>query len=291
MLKRIPLDLIYGNPNQPRKVFDQQKLRELADNIAENGLHQPITVRPDGNGRYMVIMGERRFRAHQLLAEQGRATDILCHVRKMDDDDLAIAAITENLQRVDISPLEEARAFQAMLDRGFTVEELAKRLGLRQAWRVTERTSLLALRPEYQDLLAKGQLGHSQAFEMSRLSPANQDRLFRMIRAGQCASYNALRAAANGLVEAEQQGEMFSVPKPTDEERATMSRLEAKIEQVSKILAGGFKDNEVVIAKKIAPDRAATMADHIALMVRSLTALEKSLRQSAAQADLVSEAA
>jgi len=284
MIRNLPTEDVYPNPDQPRKVFDEAKLRELAASIHEHGLLQPVTVRPDGAGRYMIVLGERRWRAHKLAAIPTIKANV---VKNMTDAMLAEQAIVENLQRVDITPLEEAHAFQAMLEKGYTVQTLASRIGLKQPWRVAERTALLKLRPEYLDLLSKGQITPSQATEFARLSHENQDRLFRLVKAGRCETYNSLRAAANGLVEVEQQGEMFDAPKPTEEERRAVGRLEARIEQVRKVLAGGFKDGEVVIAKKIAPDRAATIAEELALIRRHLEQLEKALRHSAAQTELM----
>ncbi|MBI2016542.1 MAG: ParB/RepB/Spo0J family partition protein [Candidatus Rokubacteria bacterium] len=284
MIRELPTEDVYPNPDQPRKLFDEAKLHELAASIREHGLLQPITVRPDGAGRYMVVLGERRWRAHLLAGLDTIPANV---AEGMTDAALAEQAIVENLQRVDITPLEEARAFQAMLEKGYTVETLARRLGLKQPWRIGERTAILRLRPEYQELLAKGQITPSQATELARLSHPNQDRLFRLIKAGRCETYSALRAAANGLLEAESQGEMFAAPKPSEEERRALGRLEARIEQVRKVLAGGFKDGEVVIARRIAPDRAATMAEELALIRRHLHELEKALRHGAAQAELV----
>ena len=117
-LKRIPLDQIVPNPDQPRKHFDEQALRELAGSIRARGLKQPIAVRPIGDGTYQIIMGERRWRAHCLLRDEGELEDptILANVRKATDEEMAIDAIIENLARVDLTPLEEARAFQRMLE-------------------------------------------------------------------------------------------------------------------------------------------------------------------------------
>ncbi len=284
MIRNLPIGHVCPNPDQPRKIFDEAKLHELAASIRELGLQQPIKVRKDAPKRYLIVMGERRYRAHLLIG----AETIRCDVETaMDDDELAIAAIVENLQRADLSPLEEAHAFQAMIDRGYTAETLARKLGLQQIWRVTERTNLLKLRPEYQDLLAKNQLTPSQCQEMSRLDPENQDRLFRLIKSGKCSSYNALRAAATGLVEAENQGEMFSMPTPTAAEVSALSRLERRIEQVGSILQRGFDDNEIVIARKVDPNRAATIAEQLGLMQRHLSQLEKALRATAAQGELI----
>jgi ParB/RepB/Spo0J family partition protein len=136
-LKRIHLDQIIANPDQPRKHFDEQALRELAGSIRVRGLKQPITVRPIGDGMHQIIMGERRWRAHCLLHDEGKLEEptILAHVRKATDEEMAIDAIIENLARVDITPIEEARAFQRMLDHGYSVEQLAPQLQDRAIWR------------------------------------------------------------------------------------------------------------------------------------------------------------
>jgi ParB family chromosome partitioning protein len=273
------------NPDQPRTKFDQATLEELAASIRANGLLQPIVVRKvkvKGGTRFQIVAGERRWRAHKLL----RAKRIKAEIADdMDDSTMDAQAIIENLQREDISQLEEARAYQRMLDRyGYTVEELAKRLGIKQPWRITERTSLLSLRGEYQDLLARGQIGASQAYELSRLSPANQDVLFRAIRSGQCRTYDQLRAQATALVEAEAQSVFFAVeeaPAPSAAEVKAATRFEAKIGQVAKLLRQGISENEVVAVKKVDPTKAGTLADLIEQMQKDLKRIELGLRQAA----------
>src|SRR3712207_3967436 len=101
MLKRIPLEQVRPNADQPRKLFEAGALQELAASIRNNGLMQPITVRPiqkDGTTVYEIVAGERRWRAHCLLKEQGQLPDgtILAHVRKMDEQQRDIEAIVEN---------------------------------------------------------------------------------------------------------------------------------------------------------------------------------------------------
>ena len=287
MFRELPIEQVHPNPNQPRKHFDEAKLHELAASIREHGLLQPITVRPADDG-FEIVMGERRYRAHVLAGLE----TISAKVAEMDDCEMAEKAIIENLQRVDIRPLEEARAYQAMLDQGYTVEKLAKRLGLHQSWRITERTALLRLESGYQQLLHTGQLTPSQAQEMSRLEPRGQATLFRAINSGQCPNYNALRAQGTALVEAEAQIGMFAEAEApaaaTEQEVETATRFERKIEQVVQLLAAGFKDNEIVATKKVNPDNAATMADKIAAMQTSLKSIELALRQISVQADFLS---
>ena len=274
------------NPDQPRKHFDENKLRELAASIREHGLMQPVKVRPAGDGTYVLIYGERRYRAHVLA---GFPT-IRAEVVEIDDQAAAEQAIVENLQRVDISPLEEAAAYQNMLDRyGYTVEQLAKRIGMKQPWRISERTSLLNLDPAYQQLLAKGQIGASQAYEMSRLGARGQATLFKAIRRGDCPTYDALRAQATAIVEAESQSAFFDDDEAaavTDDDVAAANRFERKIETVAAMLAAGFRDNEIVAMHKVNPTNAATLADKMALMQRDLKTFEMALRKAAVQLEL-----
>src|SRR5215469_8499893 len=204
-VERVPTRLIFGNPRQPRRTFDPGELEDLAASIRENGQQQPtiVTDRPGHElGDWMIVMGERRWRAQCLNG----AETMPCIIRRgMSDADVLIFAIVENRQRAEVPPLEEAAAFQAALDEGLTEQQLAEKLGLQQAWRIRERTCLLKLRPEYQALLSKGQIGGSQAFEMAQLSPAFQDRLFKAIRQGECPTYAMLRSVALVLRDEEAQ--------------------------------------------------------------------------------------
>ena len=173
----IALDRIEPDPNQPRRTFDEAELRELAASIRANGLLQPITVRRVGV-RYSIIAGERRYRAHRLLD----ATTIRAIVHEpADTAELRVLQIVEN----DVSQLEQARAYRALMDESaWTVEELARRIG-KAPHRISERTDLLKIRPEYQQLFASGNIKPSEAQELSRLSPRGQDVLFRAIKLGQ----------------------------------------------------------------------------------------------------------
>jgi len=284
MLKSLPIEQVRPNPDKPRKRFDPDKLADLAASIQEQGLIQPITVRRAGHGRYMIVAGERRFRAHKLA----NLSKIKAHVVDLDDKNAAEQAIIENLQRTDLTPLEEAQAYQKMMDNhGYTPEELAKRLGIKQHWRITERTALLGLQPEYQTLLSGGQISVSQATKMSKLGNHAQDTLFKSISASECENYQALRAGSTALVEAEAQVALFDEAEapmvdPENVERA--SRFERKIEQVAQLLNAGIQENEIVAVQKVNPTNAATLADKMAAMQKSLKSIELALRQAGAQA-------
>src|SRR5262245_30912597 len=185
-LKRIPLDRIEPNPDQPRKHFDQAALRELAASIQSRGLKQPITVRPTGDDKYQLIMGERRWRAHCLLRDEGKLEEatILAFVRRTTEDEMAIDAIIENLARADLSVLEEANAVQRMLDAGYSPERLARELGV-QAHRIRYRLQLVALAPSIQTMLSKGQISSPIAHEIGRLpNPSDQLRVASLVAQG-----------------------------------------------------------------------------------------------------------
>ncbi|MGI3782930.1 MAG: ParB/RepB/Spo0J family partition protein, partial [Janthinobacterium lividum] len=121
----LSLDAIVPNPRQPRSVFDEDALEELVDSIREVGLLQPVVVRPLGDDTYELVMGERRWRASQLA---GTGT-IPAIVRPTEDHDLLRDALLENLHRAQLNPLEEAAAYQQLLeDFGCTQDELAGRI-------------------------------------------------------------------------------------------------------------------------------------------------------------------
>ena len=278
----LPMESVLPNPDQPRKRFDESALAELAASIKANGLMQPITVQPLGASRYQIVAGERRWRAHKVA---GLPT-ILAMVRPMANVDRDIFAIIENLQRSDITPLEEGRAFQRMLDQGFTPDELAQRLGIKQPWRITDRTQLLRLVPEYLALIERGHLSPSQGFELSRLSPRGQATLFDMIRGGRASTYAKLRAAADGILAAESQTSMFEDTKPTEKEVELLTSFERRLEAVVRLIGSGFKDSEVVALKKINPNRAAIVAVELELIRKHITMIEREIQKVAAQGEL-----
>jgi len=157
----IPLDRIERNPNQTRTSFDQAKLDELAQSIAATGVVQPVVVRELAGGRYQLIMGERRWRASQAA---GKAT-IPALVRQVSDEQALEMTIVENLQREDLNPMEQARAYER-LSREFklTQEQMAVRTGKDRS-SVGNFIRLLKLPVSIQGLLESGQLsfGHARA--------------------------------------------------------------------------------------------------------------------------------
>lgn len=156
----IRIDLIRANPQQPRRVFDEDNLQELAGSIREIGLLQPVVVRPDGEG-YELVAGERRLRAVQLVG----LNTIPALVRATDDEAMLRDALLENLHRVQLNPLEEAAAYsQLLVDFSCTQEELAGRIG-RSRPQISNTLRLLRLPPKVQSRVAAGVLssGHARA--------------------------------------------------------------------------------------------------------------------------------
>lgn len=199
----LPVGSISPNPRQPRQVFDEEAMAELVHSVKEVGLLQPVVVRAVGEDRYELIMGERRWRATQ---EAGLEA-IPAIVRETGDDVLLRDALLENLHRSQLNPLEEAAAYQQLLDDfGCTHEDLAGRIG-RSRPQISNTLRLLKLSPPVQRRVAAGVLsaGHARAL-LSVDNPDIQDRLAaRVIAEG---------ISVRGLEEIVSVGDLGSGTKP-----------------------------------------------------------------------------
>lgn len=175
-LNKLPIDVIERGRYQPRRQFDQDKLQELADSIAAQGVIQPIVVRPIENGRYEIIAGERRWRASQLA----QLEEIPVVIHEVDDQTAMAMALIENIQRDDLNPLEEANALQRLLNEfGLTHQQIAQAVG-KSRTSVTNFLRLLELTEPVKKMLEERQLdmGHAKALlglkEKEQLSAARQ---------------------------------------------------------------------------------------------------------------------
>ena len=160
-LRELSVDAVVPNPKQPRQVFDDEALEELTYSVKEFGLLQPIVVRENGDGAYELIMGERRLRA----ARAAGLETVPAIVRDTTDDAMLRDALLENIHRVQLNPLEEAAAYQQLLEEfGATHEELASRIG-RSRSQVTNTIRLLKLPVKVQTRVAAGVIsaGHARA--------------------------------------------------------------------------------------------------------------------------------
>lgn len=163
---RVPLDQIDENPYQTRLNFDEGALRELAESIRVSGIVQPVLVRPSANGRFVLILGERRCRAAKLAGE----TSVPAIVRQASNEQAAEMTIVENLQREDLNCLEQANAFARLSrDFGLTQEQIGQRTGCSRE-SVANYLRLLKLPQEVQQYLASGELGFSEARVLLQLA-------------------------------------------------------------------------------------------------------------------------
>lgn len=156
----LPIASIVRNPDQPRKSFDETQLSELSDSIMQNGVLQPILVRKKGD-KYEIVAGERRYQASMLAGLK----EIPAIIRNIDDAEVFQLALIENLQRSDLTPIEEARGYRLLLDtKGLTQEGLAKILSKSRS-AIANTLRLMDLPQEVQDLMEEGQItaGHARA--------------------------------------------------------------------------------------------------------------------------------
>ena len=157
---QLSIDMIDPNANQPRKHFDKDALNELADSIKIHGVIQPIVVTPVGK-RYMIIAGERRWRASKLVG----LNNIPAIIREYTSKEISEVSIIENLQREDLNPMEQARAIKSLIDAyGLTQEDVAKRLGKSRPL-IANTIRLLNLEPEVIQMIEEGKLtaGHARS--------------------------------------------------------------------------------------------------------------------------------
>ena len=160
-LTEVDIDLVRPNPNQPRKHFDEDALRELADSIKKHGMIMPIVVNNMEDGKYMIIAGERRYRAAKMAGK----TTIPVVIREYTDREIKEISLIENLQREDLNPIEAATAMKQLMDEyHLTQEELAERIGKSRP-AVTNTLRLLSLSPEVIHMVSSGKLsaGHARA--------------------------------------------------------------------------------------------------------------------------------
>ncbi|MDD2900797.1 MAG: ParB/RepB/Spo0J family partition protein [Syntrophales bacterium] len=277
----VPLNLIYPNPDQPRKVFPKEAMEELALSIKEQGLIEPLVVVPKGE-KFMLIAGERRWRACQMAGIATAPVRIL----EADDRQIAEMALVENIQRQDLTPLEEARAFKEMLDKnGYTKEELAQKLGFKQVWRVDERLSLLNLALKFQDALAFGIITPSQGFEISRLSDAeDQEVVFRKIKAGELPTYNHLRRFVTAMVDSKKDKVLFAMPKKQDLE--IVNRWEKTLDAVTGLIVKSFSPEDCKVLARVCQGNAQVNLIKIDMIIKHLNQVKKAMLENASRQEV-----
>ncbi|MCE7785453.1 ParB/RepB/Spo0J family partition protein [Staphylococcus xylosus] len=169
-VESIHTERIVPNRYQPRQVFEPNKIKELAESIEEHGLLQPIVVRPIEEDMFEIIAGERRFRALQTLNKTH--ADVI--IRYLDDEETAVVALIENIQRENLSVIEEAEAYKKLLDIGDTTQsELAKSVGKSQSF-IANKLRLLKLDPKVIGRLRESKITERHARAMLSLSEEDQ---------------------------------------------------------------------------------------------------------------------
>lgn len=174
----LSLELIIPNANQPRQKFTDDSLNELADSIKHLGIIQPITVRPESDGNYLIISGERRYKAAKLAGLK----EVPVYIRSTQEGELLELALVENIQREDLNPIEIALSYQRLLEQtGVTQESLAQRVGKKRST-ISNYMRLLQLPSQIQLGLRDGNLdmGHARALLQVR-DPERQRELYELI--------------------------------------------------------------------------------------------------------------
>lgn len=174
----VPVERIVPNRYQPRQIFDEEKIKELAESIRSYGLLQPIVVRPIEEGMYEIIAGERRFRA--LKFNNTAETEVI--VKQMNDKETAAIALIENIQRENLSAVEEAEAYKKLLDLdGITQQDLATSLGKSQSF-IANKLRLLRLSQPILDALSKQQITERHARALLALDEVGQKKMLDIIK-------------------------------------------------------------------------------------------------------------
>ena len=176
-LKLIHIEDIQKNPYQPRKDFPEEKIKELAQSIKENGLIQPIIVRQSPVIGYEILAGERRYRASILAG----LSEVPVIVKNLSDQDMMLHSIIENLQRENLNPIEEAKAYQSLIDKGFTHTEIAEKMGKSRPY-ITNLVRLLGLPKHILTEVESGKLSQAHARLLIQLSSDKQDKLLNRIQ-------------------------------------------------------------------------------------------------------------
>lgn len=177
-LRHMPIELLHASPNNPRKSFGEEELRDLAQSIKEKGLLQPIVVRPRNDGEYEIVAGERRWRASQLA----NIHEVPVLIRELSDGEALEIALIENIQRTDLNPLEEARAYGLLLNQfNYTQQQLADSVGKSRS-HISNTLRLLNLPDSVRLQIESGQLtaGHARALVATDSAEKLADQIIKL---------------------------------------------------------------------------------------------------------------
>ncbi|MEU6147637.1 ParB/RepB/Spo0J family partition protein [Streptomyces sp. NPDC047081] len=262
----IKLGEIAPNPDQPRKFFSPEALDELTGSIKENGLLQPVVVRPVEGAKvpYMLIAGERRWRACQAAGLEVIPAKV---IEGATEEEAYVLSIAENVNRSDMTIMEEAGAYADLKAAGWTPAKIAKQFGKTET-HITWRLGLLTLRPEVAEMVDKGLIKNNLAWHIAQLNPANQMVAASRYVRGDFDSEAEAQHFANGLKLMEKQTSLTGEEPPTAEEEAKRKAAKAEAKD------GLGKAEEVLIplleelAEKKPEDLAVILGDDLARHLR-----------------------
>jgi ParB family chromosome partitioning protein len=226
LFTNLKIEEIAPNPDQPRKFFDEARHEELAASIKENGLLQPVVVRPVEGEKapYMLIAGERRWRACKAAGLEAVPAKV---IEGTTDEEAYVLSIAENVNRQDMTIMEEAGAYADLKAAGWAPLKIAKQFGKTET-HITWRLGLLTLRPEVAEMVEKGQIKNNLAWHIAQLNPANQMvAAMRYVR-GDFDSEAEAQHFANGLKTMEQQTSLTNEAPPNAEEEEKRKKAKAK---------------------------------------------------------------
>jgi len=247
-IRQIALQAISPDPNQPRKNFDDDDLQELAQSIRKNGLLSPITVKVNGGGLYIIIAGERRFRAHQILDEE----TIECIVYNGSNG--KELQLVENINRKDLNHMELVEAYRSYLDAGHTIEELGQVVG-KPKNTISWMLNLEKCRPEIQHMVSKSQMSLVVGISLSKLTENGQFRALRTMQSTKL-SVAECQTLSDKIYSEENQVDMFAEePKLSDEELKARAKIQTSLDRACQALQEVNKmeiDNPGISAQAIA---------------------------------------
>ncbi|MBC9725053.1 ParB/RepB/Spo0J family partition protein [Streptomyces sp. TRM68367] len=271
MFPNLKVSEIAPNPDQPRKFFDEAQQEELTASIKENGLLQPVVVRPVEGAEvpYMLIAGERRWRSCKAAGLEVIPVKV---IEDASEEQAYVLSIAENVNRSDMTIMEEAGAYADLKAAGWTPAKIAKQFGKTET-HITWRLGLLTLRPEVAEMVDKGQIKNNLAWHIAQLNPANQMvAAMRYVR-GDFDSEADAQHFANGLKMMEKQTSLTGEEAPSAEEQEKRKKAKAKAKD------GLGKAEEVLIplledlAEKKPEDLAVILGDDLARHLRVVTRL------------------
>lgn len=273
-IRQIPLQAISADPTQPRKDFDDDELQELAQSIRRNGLLSPITVKTNGSGEYIIIAGERRYRAHEILDLE--TIECIVYTGKNGKE----LQLVENINRKDLNYMELAKAYRSYLDDNHSLEELSEVVGKPKniiSWML----NLEKCRPEVQHLVKRSQISLVVAISLSKLTENGQVRALRMMQTTKL-NVAECQALCEKIYAEENQGEMFAEePKLTEEEKKARAKIQSAMERACQALQEINKmevDNPGISAQAIAEKLDITQ-EKVDLLYTLVGRFKKNLRQ------------